>query len=125
MKVIKISDLIGTDRDVHCPKGGFYSRRVLLESDNMGYTITETTIPVNGPQNWHYKDHLESCFCVKGFGKLTDLSSGKVFDITPGTCYILDKHDNHIFEAIEETVLICVFNPPLKGREVHKEDGSY
>ena len=39
--------------------------------------------------------------------------------------YALNKHDNHLFRATEECVLICVFNPPLTGNEVHKEDNSY
>ena len=38
---------------------------------------------------------------------------------------MLDKNDAHYFEAFEEVTLICVFNPPLTGKEVHQEDGSY
>ena len=39
--------------------------------------------------------------------------------------YVLDDYDPHYFEAHEKTVLICVFNPPLTGKEIHQEDGSY
>jgi L-ectoine synthase len=39
--------------------------------------------------------------------------------------YALDKHDKHFFKALEPVVLICVFNPPLAGNEVHQADGSY
>ena len=38
---------------------------------------------------------------------------------------MLNKHDAHWFEAHEETILICVFNPPLIGQEVHDPFGSY
>jgi ParB-like chromosome segregation protein Spo0J len=38
---------------------------------------------------------------------------------------VLDKNDPHWFEAHQQTVLICVFNPPLSGQETHQEDGSY
>jgi L-ectoine synthase len=48
-----------------------------------------------------------------------------VYGIVPDTCYILDQHDDHLFEALEDTVLISVFNPPIIGGEVHREDGSY
>lgn len=125
MKVIRLNELLGTDREVKCPNGGFISNRLLLESDGMGYTMTKTIIPPKGPQHWHYKHHLESCYCIKGFGILTNLANGKSHMIRPDTLYVLDKNDDHTFEAIETTELICVFNPPLTGREVHQADGSY
>lgn len=125
MKVIDTRRLLGTDRDVNCPKGGFKSLRLLLEKDGMGYTVTKTIIPKGPPQKWHYKHHLETCFCVSGSGRLTNLNTGRSFIITVDMAYVLDKHDPHTFEALEDTVLICIFNPPLTGREVHREDGSY
>jgi quercetin dioxygenase-like cupin family protein len=124
MKVIDIKKL-GKDRVVECPKGGFVSNRILLDEDNMGYTMTKTVIPVNGKQFWHYKEHLESCYCVKGRGELTNKETGETFEISEDVTYVLDKNDAHYFEAFEEVTLICVFNPPLTGSEVHKEDGSY
>ena len=108
-----------------CPHGGFFSHRYLLDKDNMGFTLTQTIIPPNGEQFWHYKNHLEACICIKGKARLTNVATEEIFDIIPGVMYALDKNDAHIFEVYEETVLICVFNPPLKGKEVHKEDGSY
>jgi len=125
MKIVKISDIKGTEREVHCPKGGFVSNRILLEQDGMGYGMTKTVIPPNGPQHWHYKNHLESCYCVSGRGILTNLATGEKHNIEPDTTYVLDKHDDHTFEALETVTLICAFNPPLTGREVHQADGSY
>jgi len=125
MKVIKVADIAGTEREVHCPNGGFVSNRVLLDSDGMGYTMTKTVIPVNGKQFWHYKDHLESCYCIAGNGILTNKITGEEFSITPDTVYVLDNNDPHYFEAIEEVILICVFNPPLTGKEIHDDSGSY
>jgi L-ectoine synthase len=43
----------------------------------------------------------------------------------PDTIYALDKNDRHQFEAVEDTILLSIFNPPVKGSEVHKKDGSY
>lgn len=125
MKIINVLGLYGTEREVDCPKGGFKSLRLLLESDGMGYTLTKTLVPKGKPQFWHYKHHLETCFCIAGRGILTNTLTGERTLIKPDVAYVLDQHDPHTFEAIEDTVLICVFNPPLSGREVHKEDGSY
>lgn len=125
MKVKSLEDLVAVGREVRCPKGGFVSSRFLLESDGMGFTLTHTFIPKGMPQTWHYKNHLEACYCVSGEAMLGNLETGEQFKIVPGTMYALDKHDKHLFMALEDTVLICAFNPPLKGREVHGEDGSY
>ena len=124
MKVIRTSEL-PAERVVQCPRGGFTSHRILLDEDRMGYTMTKTVIPVGQPQRWHYKQHLESCYCVSGKGLLVNEATGEYWAIAPDTTYVLDNHDAHTFEALEDTVLICVFNPPLTGREVHQEDGSY
>jgi hypothetical protein len=124
MKVIRTSEL-PPERVIDCPKGGFRSHRILLESDNVGYSMTKTVLPPNGEQFWHYKNHLESCYCVSGKALLRNARTGEFWAIGPDTTYVLDKHDPHYFEALEETVLICVFNPPLTGREVHQDDGSY
>ncbi len=125
MKVIDVGNLYGTEREVNCPRGGFKSLRILLDEDGMGYTLTTTIVPAGEPQLWHYKNHLETCLCTAGRGELTNLETGERFAITPGVTYVLDKNDRHTFQAFEETVLVCVFNPPLKGREVHRDDGSY
>jgi L-ectoine synthase len=125
MKVIDAMTLHGTDREVDCPNGGFKSIRMLLKSDGLGFTMTRTTVhPTREFQLWHYKKHYEACYCIKGRGILKD-ADGNRHEIRPGVCYALDKHDKHYFKAIDTVILICVFNPPLIGQEVHGKDGSY
>lgn len=125
MKVIHLSDVAGTEREVRCPKGGFTSYRFILERDGMGFSIHKTAIPKGVEQHWHYTRHLEACYCVSGRGFLTDLATGVKYEVVPDVLYALDQNDDHTFQALEDTVLISVFNPPVKGSEVHKEDGSY
>ena len=125
MKVFNYKDLKGTERDVDCPNGGFNSIRMLLAEDKMGFTMTRTLVYKGKAQHWHYKNHLEACYCIKGQGVLTDLKTKKKYKIKSGVLYVLDKHDNHTFQAKKNTLLLCIFNPPLFGREVHKADGSY
>lgn len=102
------------------------SNRILVEKDGMGFGLTKTVIqPSAGRVFQQYKNHLESCYCVSGKATLTSVETGEEFDILPDVTYVLDKNDAHYFEAHEETVLICTFNPPLVGHEVHDADGSY
>jgi hypothetical protein len=122
MKIIQVKEV---DNIVECPKGGFTSHRLLTKSDNLGYTITKTIIPVNGKHFWHYKHHVESCVCVKGEGILTNGETGERHKIEEDVAYILNKNEPHYFEAIKEVTLICVFTPALKGDEIHCEEGTY
>lgn len=123
MKVINTKDLPDS-RKVEFHAG--VSNRILLEEDGMGYTMTKTVIsPDAGKVFQHYKNHLETCYCVSGWATLTNANTGEEFEIGPDVTYVLDKNDPHYFEAHAETVLICTFNPPLTGQEIHREDGSY
>lgn len=124
MKVLNAAAL-PTERVVHCPKGGFTSNRLVVESDGMGYGMTKTVIHPGQAHRWHYQHHLETCYCVSGKGALINEATRECFAIGPDSTYVLDKHDAHTFEALEETVLICVFNPPLAGDELHDENDTY
>tara|TARA_R100001039_G_scaffold37191_2_gene35173 strand:- start:5 stop:313 length:309 start_codon:yes stop_codon:yes gene_type:complete len=98
---------------------------MLLADDNMGFSFHITTIFADTETHMHYKNHLESVYCISGKGEIKDLATGQTHAITPGTLYVLDKHDKHILYAHEELSLACVFNPPVTGREVHDADGAY
>jgi L-ectoine synthase len=73
----------------------------------------------------HYQNHVEAVFCIAGRAELTDLATGAVHEIVPGTLYALNDHDRHVLRVIEEFHSVCVFNPPLVGPEVHDETGAY
>lgn len=122
MKIINANKL---PKDRVVPFDGGVSNRILLDSDNMGYTLTKTVIAVGRVNRWHYKHHLETCYCISGDATLTNEATGEQHSIGSGDCYVLDNNEPHTFEAHQETILICVFNPPLTGREVHQDDGSY
>lgn len=123
MKVVRIKELKNTERDVKFNEGR--SLRAVLKKDNMGFSIHKTIIPKGQKGHWHYKHHLESCYCIKGLGVLTNLETNEKFNIDVDTVYSLDNNDDHTFEALEDVVLISVFNPPIVGTEIHLDDNSY
>jgi L-ectoine synthase len=104
---------------------GWNSVRLLLKDDGMGFSFHITTIYAGADLPMHYRNHLESVYCVSGKGSIENCESGEKFAIEPGVIYALDRNDRHILRAESEMVMACVFNPPLNGLEVHDESGAY
>ena len=122
MKVVNANNL-PAERVVEF--GGGISNRMTLESDGMGYSMHKTVIRPGKVNRWHYKNHLETCYCVSGDATLTNEKTGETHRIGPDVAYVLDENDPHLFEAHVETVLISVFNPPVQGGETHCDQDSY
>ncbi|MBI9074971.1 MAG: ectoine synthase [Desulfatibacillum sp.] len=125
MLVRQLDKIIGTDQDVAGDSGTWNSRRLLLKKDGMGFSLHDTIIHPGTETHLWYKNHLEAVYCIHGKGEIELVSSGELIPIVPGTMYALDKHDEHLLRASEELRLVCVFNPPLTGREDHDADGAY
>ena len=125
MIVRRLEDIKGSARDVSAKDGAWTSRRFLLRSDGMGFSFHDTVIHAGTQTYIHYKNHLEAVYCVGGFGELEDLETGEIHEIRGGVMYALNGNERHLLRAGEDLRLICVFNPPLTGREVHDEQGAY
>jgi L-ectoine synthase len=123
MIVRDINDIDGTQDDVVTDT--WRSKRIILKKDGMGYSVHETTIYAGTETHIWYQNHLESVFCIQGEGEVETIADGKIYPIRPGVLYALNEHDNHYLRAKTEMKMICVFNPPLTGREVHDKDGVY
>ncbi|MDZ5783161.1 ectoine synthase [Marinococcus luteus] len=124
MKVIKLEDLIGTEREVD--DGNWVSRRFIMKDDNMGYSVNDTIIRAGTETHIWYQNHLETVYCIEGDGEIETLSDNKVYQLEPGVLYALDKNDEHMLRGGSKDMrMVCVFNPPLSGREVHDENGVY
>lgn len=105
--------------------GVWSSARYLLKTDNVGFTMTMTTVAAGQSIELEYKNHIEANLVIDGRAELTDIGSGRVYQLGPGDMYTLDKHDRHGLEALTDLKLVCVFTPALAGDETHDEDGSY
>ena len=123
MIVRSLEEVKGTERDVGTPN--WASRRLLLKSDGMGFSLHETTVFPGTETSICYANHLEAVYCIEGEGEVETLEDGKVHPIRPGVVYALDRHDRHYLRAKTTMRLVCVFNPPLAGREVHDANGVY
>jgi L-ectoine synthase len=123
MIVKRLEDLMQTKRHVTAPN--WESTRLLLAADGMGFSMHVTRLYAGRETHMWYQNHLEAVYCVEGSGEVVTLSDGRTHQIVPGTLYALDRNDRHVLRAFTEIVCVCVFNPPLRGREVHDANGVY
>ena len=55
------------------------------------------------------------------------LCNGISHQLRVGSICALNQHDHHLLKANQGTHMrmVCVFNPPITGKEVHDETGAY
>ncbi|SFF79078.1 ectoine synthase [Halobacillus alkaliphilus] len=123
MNVVKLEDLIGTEREVK--DDNWKSRRFLLKDDNVGFSLHDTVLYAGTETYIWYKNHIEAVYCIEGEAEIETLKDGKKYQIKPGTMYCLDGHEKHYLRAKTDFRVVCVFNPALVGNEVHDEEGVY
>ncbi|MUG88511.1 cupin domain-containing protein [Paenibacillus timonensis] len=122
MIVKHLSNIVGTIDDVDTET--WNSRRLLLAKDNMGFSLNDTLIKEGTETFIWYKNHVEAVYCIEGEGEI-EVIGGETYPISPGMMYALNGHEKHYLRARSQLRVICVFNPPLTGREVHDEEGTY
>ncbi|MDV3130282.1 ectoine synthase [Mycobacterium sp. 21AC1] len=123
MIVRTTAEITGTDRDVS--DGTWRSKRIILAGDGVGFSFHETTIEASSVNEFRYEHHIEAVWVVEGTGTLTNLETGEVHPLGPGTMYLLNGHERHRVTCDEQLRMLCVFNPPVTGQEVHDETGAY
>lgn len=123
MIVRHVDDLNDGDRHTHAET--WDSRRLLLAKDGMGFSLHDTVIYGGTETTMWYRHHLEAVYCIEGEGEIELLPEGVVHAIRPGTLYALDGHERHVLRAKTRMRMVCVFDPPCTGREVHGPDGAY
>lgn len=106
------------------------SFRLLTRDDGVGFSLHETWIHPGTETHIWYKHHIEAVYCIEGEGEIEPVDAdgrgnGRPIPIRPGMMYVLNEHDRHFLRARSRLRLICVFNPPLRGDEVHGPDGAY
>ncbi len=124
MIVRSIEDLKAQGRYQEQP-GAWTSSRYLLRDDDVGFTLTQTTVAAGTVQLMEYKNHIEANLIIEGTGSVLDVATGETYSLGPGTMYTLDAHDRHELTAMTDLRIVCVFTPALVGKEKHDEDGSY
>lgn len=123
MIVRTIDEITDTDADIQTEN--WRSKRIVLAQEKVGFSVHETTLYAGTVNRFWYANHIEAVFIVEGEGEITDLATGETHQLTPGSLYLLNDHDQHEVRPRTQMRTVCVFNPPITGREVHDENGVY
>src|SRR5690606_34414489 len=118
-----LSDIEDTDADIKTPN--WRSKRIVLAKEKVGFSVHETTLYAGTVNDFWYANHIEAVFIVEGEGEILDKATGEVHQLKPGSLYLLNNHDKHQVRPKTDMRTVCVFNPPVTGREVHDENGVY
>lgn len=105
--------------------GHWSSARYLLQADDVGFTLTMTTVAAGQRLELEYQNHIEANLIIEGSARLTHVESDRSYELGAGDMYALDKNDRHILEAMSDLKIVCVFSPALVGHEKHDSNGSY
>ena len=123
MIVRSLLEIEDTERDIRTPN--WRSKRLILAREQVGFSMHETVLDAGSVNDFWYAHHVEAVFVVAGEGELLDKETGITYQLAPGSLYLLDGHEHHQLRPKTEMRTVCVFNPPVTGREVHDEDGVY
>lgn len=123
MIVRTTDEITGTERDVAA--GNWRSKRIVLGGDRVGFSFHETVIEPGTVNEFHYANHVEAVWLVEGEGTLLDRETGVEYPLAPGAMYLLDGNERHTVTTRTRMRMLCVFNPPVVGTEVHDENGVY
>jgi L-ectoine synthase len=118
-----LAEIKGTDRDVQAET--WNSQRLLLARDGQSFSMHETILYAGTETTMWYANHIEAVYCVGGEGELVNDETGETHQLRDGTLYLLDGHEHHRVRATTDLRMVCVFTPPVTGREVHDETGAY
>ncbi|QGK68501.1 L-ectoine synthase [Allosaccharopolyspora coralli] len=123
MIVRTLDEIEDTDADIKTPN--WRSKRIILAKEKVGFSVHETTLYAGTVNDFWYANHIEAVFITEGEGEIEDKATGEVHQLKPGSLYLLNDYDKHQVRPKTDMKTVCVFNPPVTGREVHDENGVY
>ncbi len=123
MIVRTLAEITGTERDVQTEH--WRSKRIVLAGDRVGFSLHETVLDAGSVNDFWYANHIEAVFIVEGEGELYDKDNDVTYRLAPGSVYVLNGNERHQLRPRTRMRTVCVFNPPVTGREVHDENGVY
>ncbi|DAZ97112.1 TPA: hypothetical protein N0F65_010435 [Lagenidium giganteum] len=110
-------------------RNGHESRRVLVRSDECGFSVQQEHFQRGKPVKLTFQNHVCALVVTQGKGRLRLLDArarGKEVALQEGSCVALSADEAVEVEAeTDSLVAISVMNPPLAGTERQKPSGVF
>jgi L-ectoine synthase len=119
-----VNDLRAKGHEKVVANGSARTVRFITADDGIGFSMSDVYLKAGTENTLWYKNHWEANHILSGTGEVRDLTTGEVFKVGPGVCYVVGPKDRHSMKAITDLHLISIFNPPLRGDEQHDKDGT-
>ena len=124
MYIKTLKDLRAAGREKVVAAGSARATRFVTQDDGLGFTVSDVYLAAGNQNVLWYKHHWEANYVVEGKGTVKDLTTDETWVLEPGVMYIVGPKDRHSLKADTALHIISIFNPPLKGDEIHDEDGA-
>ena len=120
-----VKGITGTERDIDWGQG--HSYRLLLKCDGFSIGLTNTTQHPGAPAKMQYRNHVETVYFYTG-GEIKYIFDEETVesktDRGNGMMICINSHEKHIADTShitsgEDAMAICIFTPPLVGKESH------
>ncbi len=123
----RLEDFVGTDKQMVRTDGDsrLQSTRLLTQSDGCGFSVSDVQVSAGSTAELWYKNHVEGNLIISGNMELTDLTSGRSWELGAGDLYVVGPRDRHRITTTTDLHAVSVFNPATLGSERHDADGSY
>ena len=77
--------------------GHWSSARYLLRDDNVGFTMTQTTVAAGSVMDMQYKNHIEANLIIAGEATVTDLETDLEYELGAGSKALVVAVDDGVF----------------------------
>ena len=121
----RLEDFAGTDRQMVRTDGQtrLQSTRLLTQADGCGFSVSDVQVSAGSTADLWYKNHVEGNLIISGEMELTDLTSGRSWELGAGDLYVVGPRDRHRITTKTDLHAVSIFNPATVGNERHDADG--
>ena len=124
MFVRRADEMRAAGQELVVANGKARSIRMLTQSDNVGFSLSDVRLTAGAEATLWYKHHWEANHIIAGTAEVTDLTAGQSWQLASGMAYYVGPKDRHKLRAVTDVHLLSIFCPPLRGDEQHDADGS-
>ena len=124
MFVKHLDELRAAGREKVVAGGSARTIRALLQEDALGFTVCDVNLDAGQKNILWYKHHWEANYILGGRGEVVDLGTNASWVLEPGVMYMVGPDDRHSMRAHSDLHLVSIFNPALKGDEMHDAEGT-